>query len=100
VRIIAKSTLRVFWKINPTSEFPLLDWFEKTQEMEWHNPNEVKNTFRSADIINAKRLVFDMGGNKYRLVCDLEYRLKFVFIIRVGSHNDYNKVDIKNLKYE
>ncbi|MDX2189371.1 MAG: type II toxin-antitoxin system HigB family toxin [Bacteroidota bacterium] len=100
MRIIAKSTLREYWNSNIHSEFPLLDWYEKTQSSIWNTPNEVKLTFRSADIIDSKRVVFDIGGNKYRLICDIEYRLKFVFVIWVGSHKEYDKIDVKNIKYE
>lgn len=100
MRIIAKGTLRDFWINHPQAEFPLLDWFEKSQEAIWNSPAEVKNSFRSADIIDSKRVVFDIAGNKYRLICDIEYRLKFVFIIWIGTHSQYDKIEVKNVKYE
>ncbi len=100
MRIIAKSTLKAFWVNQPKAEFPLLDWFKKTQEANWEMPSDVKNTFRSADIIGDKRVVFDIAGNKYRLICDIEYHLKFVFIIWVGTHSQYDKIDVKSIRYE
>ena len=65
----------------------------------WQNPNELKEQHLSASIINNKRVVFNIHGNKFRLIVDIEYRLGIVFIVWFGSHKEYDKIDVKIIKY-
>jgi mRNA interferase HigB len=55
--------------------------------------------YRNASIISGKRVVFNIHGNEFRLVVDIEYRLKIVFIIWFGTHQEYAKLNIKTLTY-
>lgn len=61
---------------------------------------DIKTLYRSADIITEKRAVFNIKGNHYRLVVDIEYQLGIVFIVRVMTHAEYDKVNIKDIRYE
>jgi len=65
----------------------------------WKNHNELKSKIPDASIISNKRVVFDIKGNDYRLVVDIEYSLKIIFIVWVGTHSQYDKVNIKKLTY-
>jgi len=65
----------------------------------YENPNELKAQYRNASILSDKRVIFNIHGNSYRLVVDIEYRLKIVFVVWFGTHNEYNKIDVKKVSY-
>jgi len=62
-------------------------------------PQELKQQFKSASIISNKRVVFNINGNKFRLIVDIEFRLKIVFIVWFGTHNEYDLIDVKTIEY-
>jgi mRNA interferase HigB len=99
LRIIAVSALREFWSRPGRSdaEQPLRAWVSVAKAADWSRPAEIKATFRSADILANDRVVFNIGGNKYRLVVAVHYRGGRVFIRFIGTHAEYDKIDAKNL---
>lgn len=99
MRIISRKKLIDFWKINPYSEQPLKAWYYETKKVKWRSPNELKKQIRSASIINKKRVVFNIKGNEYRLVVDIEYKIGLVFIIWIGTHKKYNKINVNRLEH-
>ena len=99
MRIIAIKTLKSYWEEYPLAKQALLSWYEETEAASWDNPNELKSQYCNASIITDKRVVFNIHGNSYRLVVDIEYRLKIIFIVWFGTHTLYDKKDIKNLNY-
>ena len=99
MRIIAIRTIKNGYIEFPVAKQSLLAWNEEVEFANWQNPNELKEQHLSASIINTKRVVFNIHGNKFRLIVDIEYRLGIVFIVWFGSHNEYNKIDVKTIKY-
>ena len=99
MRIIAKSTIRDFWLSNPLAEFPLLDWYNTTKKVTWTSPNDVKKTFGNASIVANNRVVFNIKGNDFRLVTEIDYEYQFVFIIWIGTHKEYDKIDVTTIEY-
>ena len=99
VRVIAVKTLKSFWKEFPRSEQALLSWYEEASVAEWNSPNELKAQFRNASVLTDKRVVFNINGNDYRLIVDIECRLKIIFIVWFGTHKQYDKKDAKKLQY-
>ncbi len=99
MRIIAKSTLRDFWLIHPPAEFPLLDWFNIVKQVKWSTPNDVKQTYGNASIISNSRVVFNIKGNDYRLVTEIDYEYQMVFIGCIGTNKEYDKIDVKTVEY-
>ena len=97
--VIAVKTLKAYAETFQQAEQPLLSWYEETNAAEWTNPNELKAQFRNASVLTDKRLVFNTQGNTYRLIVDIEYRLKIVFIVWFGTHKQYNKIDAKTVSY-
>jgi len=76
MRVISVGTLRDFW-LRPgrsDAEQPLKSWVHVVRAHEWYNPAEIKAVFRRADVIAGNRVIFNIGGNKYRLVCAVHYR--------------------------
>lgn len=100
MRIIKKRTLLNFADKHATARQPLLAWYDEVTQLVWEKLNDIKALYRSADIINEKRVVFNIKGNHYRLVIDIEYQLGLVFIVQVMTHAEYDKVDVKNISYE
>ena len=100
MRIIAKGTLRNFWLLNPPSEFPLLDWYNTVKQCKWITPNDVKQTYGNASIVANDRVVFNIKGNDYRLVTEIDYEYQLVFIIWVGTHRNYDKIDVTTIEYD
>ncbi len=99
MRIIARNTLISYWKSHPEIEQPLKSWYDSVLNTNWKSPNELKEQFRSASIITNKRVVFNIKGNDYRLVTDIEYRIGIVFIVWIGTHKQYDKIDVKEINY-
>lgn len=100
MRIIAKSTLREFWLVHPPAEFPLLDWYNVVKQVEWNTPNDVKHTYGNASIVANDRVVFNIKGNAYRLVTEINYEYQTVYIVWIGTHKAYDKIDVKTVEYD
>ena len=99
MRVIAVKTLREFWEAFPVAKESLLAWYEEAEAAQWNNPNELKQHYRSASILTDKRVIFNIHGNSYRLIVDIEYRLKIVFIVWFGTHKQYDKIDAEKVTY-
>ncbi len=99
MRIIAVKTLRQYWEEYPDAEGPLLSWHDEILEADWSTPNDMKEQFGSASVIGGKRVVFNIHGNRFRLIVDIEFKFKIVFIVWFGTHKQYDNVDAKTVKY-
>ena len=97
MRIIAKRTLRDFWEKHSRAEQPLRSWHAVVARAEWSSPSEVKAAYRSASIVGGDRVVFDIGGNRYRLVARLDYEHRIVFVRFIGTHAEYDKIDVSRV---
>jgi mRNA interferase HigB len=71
----------------------LKTWFKVVEVADWNTPADVKAMFRSADILKAGRVIFDIGGNKYRLIAAVHYDGKRIYIRFVGTHQQYDNID-------
>lgn len=65
----------------------------------WDTPQSLKMEYRSASILTGKRVVFNINGNEYRLIVDVEYRLKIVFVVWFGTHTEYDLINSKTMTY-
>ena len=99
MRIISRTTLIRFWKKFPDAEQPLKSWFDEVRAAIWSSPNELKKQYRNASIITNKRVVFNIKGNSYRLIVDVEYKIGIVFIVWIGTHKEYDKINVKEISY-
>lgn len=102
MRIIKEKTLSDYCMLGKykQAEEPLRTWIYEVKYSTWNNANDLKAKYKSASIINSKRVVFNLKGNDYRLIVDVEYKLKIVFIVWFGTHTEYDKIDAKTVKYE
>lgn len=95
MRIIARKTIREFWTIPQyrDSQKPLGLWYAAVKKAEWSSPGDVKRQFRNASIIGGNRVVFNIAGNKYRLVVKFNYPYRLGYIRFIGTHGQYDQID-------
>ena len=100
MRIIALSTLKSFWEENPQYQHakePTLAWYRHTLHADWSAPAEAKQDFRSASILKDGHVVFNIAGNKYRLVVWINYAYRVVYIRFIDTHAQYDKIDVQTI---
>lgn len=85
--------MREFWEIHSDCEQQLKSWFRETSKAEWTNPNEIKNEYPSASILNDNRVVFNIKGNKYRLIVKINFEYEMVWIRFIGTHKEYDAIN-------
>ncbi len=93
MRIIAKRTLREFWEKHVDCEEPLRIWYSQAEEADWQTPNDVKKDYASASILHDNRVVFNIKGNRYRLIAKINYDYGILWIRFIGTHAEYDKID-------
>lgn len=97
MRVISRKRLREFWERYPDAEQALKAWFHEVEQAVWHNSADIKASYRSASIVTGERVVFNICGNKYRLVIHINYAFQIAFIRFVGTHREYNKMDVRSI---
>jgi mRNA interferase HigB len=106
MRIIARRTLRQFVeslagrKDQPAVKAALDAWFDEAKKANWRNAAEVRRSYASASIVSAERIVFNIKGNSYRLVVSVDFEKRIVWIKWLGSHKDYDRIDVAKVRYE
>ncbi|MBN8217836.1 MAG: type II toxin-antitoxin system HigB family toxin [Spirochaetes bacterium] len=95
MRVIALKTLRSFWLEagHSDAEQALRAWHHEAREAEWRNPRDIKVRYPTASILPGNRVVFNIKGNKYRLVVAIKYDFNLVLIRFVGTHAQYDQVN-------
>ena len=100
MRIIALSTLKAFWEERPAyldAREAGLAWYRHTLRADWTSPAEVKADFRNASILRDGRVVFNIAGNKYRLVAWINYPYRVVYVRFIGTHAQYDAIDVQTI---
>lgn len=90
VRVISRRAIRMFGERHPEALEPLLRWASATEGADWRNPSDVRLTFNTADFV-GDLTVFDVGGNKYRVITFIHYARRVVYIKDVLTHKEYDK---------
>ena len=98
--IIAKSALTRFAVKHTDTLVALMEWYDIVSEADWSNVNEVKHTFNSADYVGNERMVFNIKGNRYRLVASVIFSIRTVYIKFIGTHTEYDKIDIETIEFK
>ena len=99
MQIIALRTLRLFWDRYPQAEVPLRVWYSRVKAAEWKGPDDVKAEFGvTVDFVADNRIIFDIGGNKFRLIIHVSYRFQRVLVKFVGTRKDYDAIDAEKVK--
>lgn len=89
--------MKEFYGRHANAKGPLEAWFSEAKHACWSTPNDVKKHYGSADILPDNRVVFNIGGNNYRLVVKIAYQPGIVYIRFIGTHADYDKIDAETI---
>lgn len=100
MRILSRPTLEVFWKSHPQAEQPLKAWYDEARQANWSTPQDIKNQYASASFVGNNRVVFNIKGNDYRLVTAIAYEYQAVYIKFVGTHAEYDRIDVATVEYK
>ncbi|MGZ5026389.1 MAG: type II toxin-antitoxin system HigB family toxin [Methylobacter sp.] len=99
MRVIAKNTIKKFWE-QPAyhdAKGPLESWYEEAIKANWSSPQDIKDQYRNASICSNNRVVSNIGGNKYRLVVEMQYRAGIAWIKFVGTHAQYDLTNVETV---
>jgi mRNA interferase HigB len=96
MRIISRRALRDFWEQpgRGDAEQPLRAWFREASHADWATPADVKAAFATESIVGNSRVVFNVAGNKYRLVVRVNYAYRILYVQFVGTHREYDQIDV------
>lgn len=93
MRIISRKILREFWDKHTEARQPLQAWYADVKHAAWHSPADIKKVYRNASFLADNRVVFNIKGNKYRLIVAVQYGHGILYIRFAGTHRDYDKID-------
>ena len=98
MQVIAKAVLRAFWERHPQAEVPLRAWFAIASHADWRGPADLKRSLGSSvDFVGDNRAIFDIGGNKYRLIVHVAYSHRRMLIKFVGTHAEYDRIEAETV---
>jgi mRNA interferase HigB len=106
MRIIARRTLRQFvetrrrHKDHTALKAALDAWFDEVKKAQWSSAADVKRSYATASIVSADRIVYNIKGNDYRLVVAVDFEKGIVWIKWIGTHRDYDRIDVKEVRYD
>jgi mRNA interferase HigB len=96
IHLIRQESINKYVKVNAQSKLPLTKWLALIKNADWNNPNDIRKTFGSVDFLgnNSNRLIFNIGGNKYRLICSYYFGKKklHLFVKWIGTHAEYSEL--------
>lgn len=97
MRIVSNKILREYYTKHPESKGAILFWAKIVKRAKWQNAAQVKADFANVDSIGGQRYVFNIGGNKHRIVAVVQFVHQHVYIRFIGTHAEYDKIDCKNI---
>lgn len=100
MHVIARGTLRAFWESSAAyadAQAPLVEWYRHMEKAAYRTPQELKAELCSASILKGGRVVFNIGGNKYRVVLAIDYQRQLARVRFVGTHTQYDRIDAEDI---
>jgi mRNA interferase HigB len=100
LRVMALATLRAFWESHPSrhdAREAALAWYRRVLKADWRGPADVKADFRSASVLKGGRVVFNLAGNRYRIVVWINYTYRVVYVRFIGTHAEYDGIDAQTI---
>jgi mRNA interferase HigB len=98
MRIVSLQTLRTYWEANSEVEQQLRAWHDEVISQKWEQPADIKARYASASILKKRRVVFNIKGNKYRLIVAVAFNVGVVYIKFIGTHKEYDEVDAETVE--
>ena len=97
MHIISERVLKEYGKVNHLAKQPLADWIALVKHEKWKKPSDVILFDNTADVLKNKRICFNIGGNKFRLIVKVEYEFGDVYIKFIGAHKEYDRIDANTI---
>jgi len=97
LRIIARRTLKEFWLKHHEVEEQLKTWYHDAKNSDWHSPHDIKDLYPSASLLGDNRVVFNIKGNRFRLIVKINYDFQIIYIRFIGTHSAYDKIDAEKI---
>lgn len=98
--VISKAIIKEFSIKYPSAERPLMSWYDQVKSCDWANFSDLKKSFNSADVVANDRYVFNIKGNQFRLIALIIFKTRTVFILYIGTHSEYDKIDVSTIQYK
>jgi mRNA interferase HigB len=93
LRIIAQKVFREFWQKHPDCEQQLKAWYQEAGKARWKGPESIKRDYPAASFVGGNRMVFNIKGNRYRLIVRINYDYQMIWIRFIGTQTEYDKID-------
>jgi mRNA interferase HigB len=93
MRIISRKKIREFWEKHSDARPALESWYADAKQANWRTPSDIKNVYKNASFVANNRVVFNIKGNKYRLVAAVQFEYGIIYIRFVGNHKEYDRID-------
>ncbi|WP_235048383.1 type II toxin-antitoxin system HigB family toxin [Arcticibacter svalbardensis] len=100
INIVKRPTINHYQKKYPESATALSEWYDHFSRCSFQTPQELKIVYGNASIIGNNRVVFNIHGNKYRLVIKFNYKASMCFVIWFGTHKEYDSIDVETIRFE
>ncbi len=97
MRLISIKILREFWIKHNDCEQQLKSWYRETEKAKWKNLNELKSEYPTVSILENGRVVFNIKGNKYRLIVKINFQYQIIWLRFIGTHAEYDKINANNI---
>jgi mRNA interferase HigB len=97
MRVLSKKTLKTYWTIHQDCEQQLKTWYKESEEAIWKNQRDIKRDYPSASFLEDNRVVFNIKGNKYRIIVKVNYDYGIAWIRFVGTHAEYDKINASKI---
>ena len=97
MKVISRKKLKEFARRFPDAEPRLNAWFHEVTKAKWRTPANIKEKYGSASILKKCRVVFNIRGNRYRIIVRIDYQRETLVIRFVGTHEEYNKIDVEKV---
>lgn len=99
MRILSRKTLKDFWENNKysNSEQPLKSWYAEMVKAKFNNMAELKRQYGTMSVLTSDKVVFNIGGNKFRLIVKIKFDMKIIFIKFIGTHKQYDNINAEEI---
>ena len=98
--IITRRTLIEYCRVYPEASIALQEWYYELVKSDFRNFNSLKETYPLVSLVGDDRVVFNIMGNKFRLVIRIVFEFKAIQIKWFGTHTEYDKIDVKTISYK
>ena len=93
MRIISRKKIRNFWEKHSDARPALESWYADAKQANWRTPSDIKNVYKNVSFVADNRVIFNIKGNKYRLVAAVQFEYGIVYVRFVGTHKEYDRID-------